>query len=283
MIRHTVPFLFALIFALAACDDESSFAPRATRDSSDDTRSSSSRTKFFSSESEECDDCEDEYSSSSEDSSNSEHILIDTICGNLWCGSRHDYRARIGIDTGANLSGYWFVFNDTPDSGASKIIWPVEMEAEEGVGAFDPVIDYCEGICGRFVLDKGAMNFDPYVGIAFNVAGPSAGDTDIPANVDVSEWEGLCIAYYLDMRAYFQLWPGENDGDVPQYTLPASDTGTILNIPWSDFRQAGWGRRTLSGPEVAKGLVAIRIMIQAKTGDKGTFNIKTIGRYNSCK
>ena len=157
------------------------------------------------------------------------------------------------------------------------------MEAEEGVGAFDPVIDYCEGICGRFVLDKGAMNFDPYVGIAFNVAGPSAGDTDIPANVDVSEWEGLCIAYYLDMRAYFQLWPEENDGDVPQYTLPASDTGTILNIPWSDFRQAGWGRRTLSGPEVAKGLVAIRIMIQAKTGDKGTFNIKTIGRYNSCK
>ena len=162
------------------------------------------------------------------------------------------------------------------------------MQAEEGAGAFDPVIDYCDGICGRYVLDKGSMDFDPYVGIAFNVGGLYNSNTDIPADVDVTEWEGLCIAYYLDTRADFQLWPGENyaeavNGDIPKYTLPASDTGTVLNIPWSQFKQAGWGRGILSGPQAAEQLVAIRILIQGKSGNKGYFDIKTIGRYNSCK
>ena len=267
MIRYIAAFLFALIFTLVACgDDESSFAPRASRDTSDETRSSSSEAP----------------------SSNSKSILIDTICGDLWCGSRHDYRVMTGLDAGAGLSGYWFAFNDASDSGASKIIWPVEMEAEEGIGAFDPVIDYCDGICGQLVLDRGAMDFDPYVGIAFNVGGFYNDTTDTPADVDVTEWEGLCIAYYLDVSANFQLWPRKYDalatnGDVPTYSLPASDTGTVLNIPWAQFRQAGWGGRTLSGEKAAKELASIRIMIQHKNGTEGYFDIKTIGRYNSCK
>ncbi|MBR4399253.1 MAG: hypothetical protein IKT05_08785 [Fibrobacter sp.] len=198
-----------------------------------------------------------------------------------WYGNEGVYKIETGLDAGGEISGYWYEFNDALDGGESKILWPVPKGTEWSDDAMDPIIDYCGGVCGTYVLDAGDLVYDPFVGVAFDIAGPY--DWDGPAvPADASLMGGLCIAYTSD--AVVSLEMGLSDDmeakvgyDIPFATLPKATTTVVKEIPWSNFKQAGWGSGKISGEEAATMLKSVRFKIQAKNGSTGSFNVKSVG------
>lgn len=232
-------------------------------------------------------DSEDSSSSEEiEESSSSYSYLLLPADGDLWNGWASEYSVNTGIDAGGEDAGRWFEYNDSPDFGTSEIEWPVPRGNDYDEGAFDPIIDVCGGICGKYELKDG-YNY-PFVGIGFNIAG-SKTSTTAPEPADVSSWEGICVVYVLDHPGHLEM--GFTDSletamgyDVHSISLPKKTTGYVANFKWEDFQQAGWGKGVvMSGDDAAKELVSLKFRIQGKSGDSGHFNVIAVGKYNSCK
>lgn len=252
---------------------------------SSDSEVSSSSEESSSSE----DSSDSEASSSSEElevSSSSYSLVLVPSDADMWSGWASEYYVNTGIDAGAENNGRWFEYNDAADGGNSTIEWPVARGNEYDAGAFDPIIDYCGGICGEYKLNEG---FDyPFVGIGFNIAGSKTIDAE-PEPADVSAWEGICIVYTLDRTGILEM--GFTDSlelameyDVPNKSLPKSTVGTVKDIKWDEFQQAGWGRGLkISGEDAAKELVSLKFKIQGSVpGESGHFNVMAVGRYKTC-
>ncbi len=252
-------------------------------DSEDSSSSEDISDTEDSSSSEESSDSEG--SSSSVEQSSSSYLTV-PASGDLWSGWASEYYVNTGIDAGAENNGRWFEYNDAADGGNSTINWPVARGNEYDEGAFDPVIDYCGGICGMFELNEGFEY--PFVGIGFNIAGSKTIDAE-PEPADVSSWEGVCIVYTLDCAGYLEM--GFTDSleremkyDVPSVSLLKSTTGTVANFKWEKFLPAGWGDGlVLSGDDAAKELVSLKFKIQGVAGTIGHFNVIAVGRYGTCE
>ena len=227
-------------------------------------------------------------SSSSEDKSSSSEVE-DSRSGTFfhWKGGASDYWVNTGLDNGTETSGYWYFFDDHAEGGLSTITWPAKIDVGF-LDELDPVIDACDGVCGKFELDVGSLDYHPFVGVAFNVAGVKSLSRDPFADPDVADasaWGGLCISYTNDVEATLELSTGEPlyGYDLPYVTLPRSETGDEVCFAWSRFRRAGWGewgtKGKETGDEAAKSLATVIIMIQ-KAGGTGKFNIMSIGSYN---
>ena len=203
--------------------------------------------------------------------------------GSTWYGVDGNPRVDTGLDAGYDNSGYWFYYADDMDGGASTISWAVPLGDEFDDNSMQPVIDYCGGVCGEFELDKGVLDYDPFVGIGINVGGQNASGKAIP--VDASSKSGVCIAYTVTSAATLELGLGDRldamiDYANPMYDLAKSTTGKVVNIPWSKFAQPSWGRTKISIEEAVASLASIKFKIQGKSGTTGSFNIMSIGDYN---
>lgn len=207
-------------------------------------------------------------------------------CGEFytWQGSDGSYQVETGCITEMEDGGYWYDFNDNAEGGRSKVVWPVSPGNEYSDFAMDPIIDYCAGVCGTVDLEKGSLTYDPYAGVAFDIAGTDQDGKLVLA--DASGMGGICIAYTSDVPANLEISMGDimdsikADFDIPSVSLAKTSSGTVKEFPWSKFKQAGWGRTKITGEEMAKSLGSIRFKIQAKDGMKGKFNIMSIGPYN---
>jgi len=207
------------------------------------------------------------------------------LLGFCWNGptDRH-YRVETKHDNGTDTYGYWYEFNDSLDGGGSYIKWPVKLGNEYSDDAFDPVIEFCGGMCGDFFLVSDSLVYDPFVGIAFNVYGSWTTTSIEPEPLDVTEWGGLCVSYEADSSIVLDLDLGEEKSksityDYPHIVLKKSVDGTQVCKTWSEFQQAGWGLGKISGEDAAKTLGALRFKIQAKDGARGHFNIKAVSSY----
>jgi hypothetical protein len=146
----------------------------------------------------------------------------------------------------------------------------------------DGIIDYCGGVCGTYQLEQGKMDYNPFVGIAFDIAGP-ADYWDGPAvAADASAMGGLCIAYTSDFAASLELGlsdekEAEVGYDIPFASLPKATSVVVKDIPWSSFKQAGWGTGKITGEEAAAMLKSVRFKIQGKDGMTGSFNVMSVG------
>lgn len=223
-------------------------------------------------------------SSSSDDNGYSSSISdVASVCGDMWCGKDHIYQVYTwGLDAGKDNSGYWFDYTDMGDGGASRLEWPVDRGNEYSVDAFDPVIDECNGLCGKFILDRGTMTYDPFVGVGFNLAGT---EDDL---ADASAWGGICVVYTSEVPITIELGLG-SDGDasvgydVPSVTVPKSITGDVRDYPWHEFEQGGWSVvGKITGEEASTRLVSLKFKFQNEDGMIGNFNIMSVGRYGSC-
>lgn len=197
-----------------------------------------------------------------------------------WNGTDGVYQIDTELDAGTETAGYWFIYNDKDDGGASSITWPVEPGNEYSKDALDPIIDYCGGVCGTYTLDKGTLTYDPFVGIGFNVAGEDESGTAAPA--DASGMGGVTIGYSCDVAAALEMGLGDaGDAEIgwdnPAASLPKAASGVIKTFTWSQFKQAGWGSGKITGDAASKKLVALKMKIQAKTGSTGQFNIYCVG------
>ena len=197
-----------------------------------------------------------------------------------WIGWDGGSQIITGLDKGNEDSGYWFDYNDDADGGMSWVKWPVPPGNDYSSDAKDNIIDYCGGLCGTAVLEKGTIPYSPFVGVAFNVASQK-GD---PA--DASAWGGICITYTSEISASLQLGltnaVEQGIGYAnPAANLPKSTAGTMKNLRWSDFAQPTWykGGDKLSGAEAAEQLVSVKFLMQGPQGDY-QFNVCAIGPYN---
>ena len=197
-----------------------------------------------------------------------------------WDGANDGSRVMTGLDNGTGTSGYWYWYNDKADGGNSRIDWPVE-EAEEG-DMLKPVIEACQGLCGTFTLDQGSLDYKPFVGVGFNIAGTETftGGSAVPA--DISAWEGLCVAYSstTDIELYLS-YGDEKDAamgyDFPSVTMPISTEGTVECYRWKQFSR-GWGMDPHMD-QLVKGAASVKFRIQGKSGTTGEFNIMSVGSY----
>lgn len=197
-----------------------------------------------------------------------------------WDGANDGSRVMTGLDNGTGTSGYWYWYDDKADGGNSRIDWPVE-EAEEG-DMLKPVIEACQGICGTFILDEGSLDYKPFVGVGFNIAGTElfTGGSAVPA--DISAWGGLCVTYSstTDIELYLS-YGDEKDAamgyDFPSVTMPISTEGTVECYRWKQFSR-GWGMDPHMD-QLVKGAASVKFRIQGKSGTTGEFNIMSVSSY----
>lgn len=204
-------------------------------------------------------------------------------CGSddLWCKNAIGYRVITDMDAGTGSSGKWYVFSDNDLGGLSSVDWPVELAAD---GSFDPVIDHCKGLCGTAHLSWEGVSSTPFVGVGFNIAGFTAGSSEpVPANV--SDWGGVCITYTASVAPTLEFNLGDDtnvalDVDLPMVRVPKKTNPGEECVAWSDFKQAGWGKKDkIEGSEAAKIAVGLNIKIQAVDGTTADFNVIRLRKF----
>ena len=197
-----------------------------------------------------------------------------------WVGADDGSRAITGLDNGTETSGYWYWYNDKADGGNSRIEWPIEVEYEGDM--LKPVIEACQGICGKFTLDQGYSEEEPFVGLVFYLAGTETfyGGSATPA--DISAWGGLCIGYSstTDIELYLSYGDAKDAAmgyDFPSVTMPMSTEGSVECYRWKQFSR-GWGMDPHMD-QLVKGAASVKFRIQGESGTTGEFNIMSVGSY----
>ena len=206
-----------------------------------------------------------------------------------WMGVEGAPFIETGLDNGSEAAGYWFVFGDSIDGGLSYIEWPVPLGNEYDAKAMEPVIEVCSGVCGTAHLNAGTLEYKPFVGVAFNIAGmvgaykeDNLDDADL---ADASAWGGICIVYSSDLPATIELGFGAYKDkaityDYPFVSLPKSAYPDERCFEWSAFKQAGWGKGDkITGEEAGADLASVKFKIQTQDGSVGQFNIMRISSY----
>lgn len=203
-----------------------------------------------------------------------------------WFGSENIDQITTGLDNGTGTSGYWYSYTDKNDGGASEVDWNgISLVTEYSDNAMNNVIEACGGICGTAVLNSGTLTYNPFIGIGFNIAGTETEDGGEATPADASAWGGICIAYSSEAAPTIEMGLGDTEDaniayDNPAYGLGKSTGGTVKNLAWSDFTQAGWGVKNggvaITSLEAAAKLASVKFKIQAKDGSYA-FNIQSVG------
>jgi hypothetical protein len=205
-----------------------------------------------------------------------------------WNGADGIYQVETGLGNETNTYGIWYDYDDSWAFGGSSTIQYefnacYEFSSDCIIHFFDPIIDYCDGICGTAILDKGASSTTPFVGVGFNVVGKTSATSSIPAAGDASAWAGLCVTYTSDTDISLELGLGEKIDSTMNYAnpavyLPASKNGNKVVVSWSDFKQPSSynGAVKFDGETAATQLVGVHFKIQAEPGDY-EFRICAVG------
>ena len=196
-----------------------------------------------------------------------------------WDGANDGSRVMTGLDNGTGTSGYWYWYNDRADGGNSRIDWPEEL-AWDDWDLFAPIVEECKGICGTFTLDQGSLDYKPFVGLGFDIAGtenPYGGAAD---TTDITAWEGLCVAYSSTsaiklLLGYSDIYEAAVGYLLPSVTMPMSTEGTVECYRWKHFG-IGWGVDPHMD-QLVKKAASVEFRIQGKSGTTGEFNIMSIG------
>ncbi len=270
MLKNLFKFqIFLSLLSLFACSDNKTSGVTVEDNALADAESSSSES----------------FSSSSESSSSKVDVDVVVVNkGDLWNGSAGEYK----VNTKNENTGYWFSWGDDASGGTSQILYPIPMGNEYSESSLDPVIDYCEGLCGNVVFGNTS---NPEAGVGFNVA--DEGET-----VDISPWGGICVTYASDVGFNVYILSGIGDkSDVdlyPRYymqgsisdkalvTLNPLDSTSIMTscAKWSDFSNGSEDPSSMRlGDEDAKKASAIIFKFSGAPGAKNSFNIKSIGTY----
>ena len=211
-------------------------------------------------------------------SMNAPFANTDLPCGDLWCGPKHEYSVRTGFGSDDNKPvGAWYHYIDDDNGGNSHLDFP-GFEGNYSVN-FDNVIDKCGGICGSAYLGEDYEN--RYVGFGFFTL------NSWTKTADITSWNGICVSYVSDNKISLTVLPTEKVEAAMKWDhfvlkLPASKTGSVVDIPWSKFAQSGWGVK-YDREEILKQVTRIAFEIKdIAAGTTVNFNIVSIGRLGSC-
>lgn len=198
----------------------------------------------------------------------------------FWC-KNSKYVVMTPVYSAKEDFGHWMMSDDHDDGGLStiKLLYGVEdMKSEE----FKALIDTCEGLCGMFSLDKGALDFNPYAKVLFSAASVD----DLNILTDATSWGGLCVTYASTSAIDVELGLGEEKNESMGFALPyvtlAKAAGYAEKcFPWSDFQQPAWvsvkGKVDIS--DAVKHLATVEFKFSGPDGTSGEFNIIRIRKY----
>ena len=201
-------------------------------------------------------------------------------CGDFWCGPEHNYIVSFPLYDGNTNTTEWDSYTDNVDGGISEFSFPVERGNVYSDKAFDPIFEYCDGICGAVTLGSGTMSGPGYAGLFLDVAnGDSYG-------ANVIDWGGICITYQVSKIApIIEIVPADESltGGIDNYIVRLDASKTVADIFWEDFKQEMGGKYAFVDLyDVLAQLKIIRIAWRGKDRKKAEFNITSIGRYGSC-
>ena len=180
-------------------------------------------------------------------------------------------------------AGKWFWEADSADGGKSTIEWLYDFQAEPYEVPADSLLLYGGGIGGLAHLDKGSLTYNPFVSVGFNVAGFDSNGVALSA--DISNWNGICIAYTSDVAPTLSLDLGDSLNQelrmaLPSVALPKTMAGTSKCIEWSKFEMPSWSKNykyKITGEEAAKHVVRIVFRMQGQSGKTYSFDIMAVG------
>lgn len=202
---------------------------------------------------------------------------IDVVIGeNLWNGTVGDCKVK----TDSDESGYWYIWSDDVDGGASRIEFPVAIGNDYSNDVYEPVIDECKGFCGTIEFGNTP---NPEAGVGFLVA-------DYGKTADISSWGGLCITYSSDVPLRISIVSELTDNSdiksMPQIYLPSSlqadaSESTITQCArWHDFSYSPQLSDTIFGDDVVVKAKAIVFAFIGSSSETKKFNIKVVGTYD---
>ncbi|MDO4947244.1 MAG: hypothetical protein Q4E52_06655 [Fibrobacter sp.] len=200
-----------------------------------------------------------------------------------WVGANavknHDYQIKTGGDA---TSGWWYAFTD---GEGSSIVLPAQIPENQSK---DAVIDACNGFCGSVSLDGNAEFL--YTGVGFNIVKGQAYKTSGLVGTDISNWQGVCVAYSAGGTSGLQMFVkvnNQNEKDLTDWNsyrfyLPMNNSG-IINIPWSAFKQVPGGPVPEGGlNQILEQAASVNVEFHGAAGEAGYFNIQKIGMYGHC-
>lgn len=180
-----------------------------------------------------------------------------------------------GLDDG----GYWFDYSDFEnDDGTSYVDYP--FEEDEYGDKIGPMLEAYGHIA--VTLNLGGAAKYPFVGFGFNVVNSKK----VP--YDISTWgTGVCIAMSNTAKMVMEL-EYKGDGKLTEYDeynhpIPASNTIRVLDLPFSDFKQEGWGTK-ISREALLAETVAVKLKLGGSQGDefKTELKIAAFGTLGTC-
>ncbi|WP_294960241.1 T9SS type A sorting domain-containing protein [uncultured Fibrobacter sp.] len=189
-----------------------------------------------------------------------------------WNGLDGSSHIQTGIDKGA-YSGYLDLYFDDFDGGMSIINLDYEHSDWDGNGDyFEELLEQYHGMSGTAVLDPGALDYLPFVGVRFWVAGVKSDKHQTPLPADISAWGGLCVTYSSEADMSLELVPEqkhESNIAKERYSaaLPKTAADKKIVLSWSDFKE---------GEAVSQKTTTIQFILQAEPGSYH-FNICAIG------
>ena len=224
-----------------------------------------------------------------------------------WIGAEENTSLiETGLTDGRISNGLWFYTFSVNYLNEVQIDWyPAYVPPEPSAHKLDGVVRNCGGICGTAIFDttKSVSYNPPSAGVGFNVlqdtviSGLSGFKT---SEGDASAWGGICVTYTSDLDIKIELDNsltqhtlnqsgfgfGNNSDDTTCYAkptaiLPASQTGNMVKVAWSDFEQPITFKcnSKLSGEEIAKQLKSVTFSMHGGTGSY-KFNICAVGPHD---
>ena len=221
--------------------------------------------------------------SSSSMPSSSGDCVTSKVISNMWYApeavGNYNYRVETGIDNGSEVSGYWFSFGDEPNA---KIVFPISLEYTY-VADEDPVMDYCEGVCGMLEFKNTGV-----AGVGFNIAGEIInGSYTYVAFGDASSWGGVCVTYASESDMDVVMFSdtttsfAKKVAIMPRILLPKSVEVNTVCSKWNDFATYA---ETPGNPAHFN---SILFVTYGEAGLESRFNIIGVGKYvdaqNVCK
>lgn len=189
-----------------------------------------------------------------------------------WNGLDGSSHIQTGIDKGV-YSGYLYSYFDDFDGGMSIINWDYEHFDWDGTGDyFAELLEQYHGMSGTAVLDPGSLDYLPFVGVGFWVAGVKSDKHQTPLPADISAWGGLCVTYSSEADMSLELVPEQKHVSniaKERYSaaLPKTEADKKIVLSWSDFKE---------GEAVSQKTTTVQFILQAEPGSYH-FNICAIG------
>ncbi len=193
----------------------------------------------------------------------------------LWNGATDGYRVNTGFGDGSetSMAGYWYIFDDAEQGGASRFEWKDADCSMNQAGCMEYLIDACGGFCGKLYVNKGSAR-EAHIGMAFHLDDYEPGET-LPKPVDITDWGGLCVTYWSKIG--FNLIVGIDSVEHIYFDLDKTEELVERCMTWDDFDEY---ENEIPGAEAAKQARFISLEQWSGESMTGEFNIVAIGKYS---